>query len=147
MRMAGGVGVNPAGSGFTHDLRHAIEHSRARIDGRARIADEQDIGLRVFQQFRDGLRGSIFRIDDAHFLLRESIEAGTKNRTTAYTAATARRSTPTRRTSISFGLTTITPLIRLLRKKSPSRSSTTAPWLRDACRSATPSSPRSISPA
>ena len=44
-RMAHCVGINPAGAGFTDDLRHSIEHARSGLDVHTRIAEKEDIGI------------------------------------------------------------------------------------------------------
>ena len=45
--MAVGIGIYPAGARVSHDLDHALEHVRARIQIYARITKEDGIGFRV----------------------------------------------------------------------------------------------------
>jgi hypothetical protein len=47
--MAHCVGVNPAGAGFTHHLRHSIKHARSRLDVHPRIAEKENIGIGIVE--------------------------------------------------------------------------------------------------
>src|SRR5208282_549583 len=65
-RMAHCVGINPAGAGFTYDLRHSIEHARSRLDVHTRITEKENIGIGSIEDSLNTCGRVVVWIDDVH---------------------------------------------------------------------------------
>ena len=66
-RMAYCVRINPAGVGFTKNLRHAIKHARPRLDVYTRITQKEDIGIGGVEEPLNRGGRIVLRIHDVHF--------------------------------------------------------------------------------
>ena len=109
-RMADRVGINPAGAGFTDDLRHSIEHARSGLDVHTRITEKEHVGIGRVDESLNTRGGVVLWIDDVHLPPR---------RFAPPVLCAMRRVTP-------CGRTTMTPAIRFALRNSLSCCSTTS---------------------
>ena len=60
------VGINPAGASLAYDFGHSVEHTRARLDARVGVCDEDNVRIRLVYELPDTCRGIIFWVDGLH---------------------------------------------------------------------------------